>query len=244
MHEGHRQRMRERFMTESIDDFQPHEVLEMMLYAVKPRGDVNPLAHRLLATFGTLRGVLDAQVEQLLQVEGIGEETAYFIAMMVPLFRRYEGCLCEKGVRFAHMREVAQYCQRLLTGLRSENLYIICLNAQMRVISSVLLTEGSLSEVQAYPRAVVETALKCNAHSVVLCHNHPGGNCHPSQKDLLVTQNIRQALSALGIRLLDHLVVADTGTYSMVQHGDLAAWVDMPGGSAPMQHGPWAEEEL
>lgn len=243
MHEGHRQRMRERFLTESIDDFQPHEVLEMMLYAVQPRGDVNPLAHRLLATFGTLRGVLEAQVEQLLQVEGVGEETAYFIAMMVPLFRRYEGCLCEKGVRFAHMREVAHYCQRLLTGLRSEHLYIICLNSQMRVISSVLLTEGSLSEVQAYPRTVVETALKCNAHSVVLCHNHPGGSSTPSQRDLLVTQSIRRALNALGVRLLDHLIVSDTATYSMVQHGDLAAWDDMPGASGLMQQGPWPEDE-
>ena len=88
MHEGHRQRMRDRFRTEGLDNFAPHEVLELLLFYARARGDVNPLAHRLLETFGSLRGVLEAPVEHLCTVEGVGEETATLLSMMVPMFRR------------------------------------------------------------------------------------------------------------------------------------------------------------
>ena len=164
MHEGHRHRLRERFRLEGLECFAPHEVLELLLFYARARGDVNPLAHTLLTTFGSLKGVLEAPVEQLRTVEGVGEETATLLSMMVPLFRRYEVCLCEEKKRLMYFSDVHEYCRALLNGLRKERFYVISISAQMRLLGQRIVAEGSLSEVPAYPRLVVETALTHNAY--------------------------------------------------------------------------------
>ena len=220
MHDGHRRRLRERFRLEGLESFAPHEVLELLLFYARARGDVNPLAHRLLESFGSLRGVLEAPVEQLCTVEGVGEETATLLSLMVPMFRRYELCLCEQAERLVHFNDVQRYCRALLTGLRKERFYVICVSAQMKVLGQRVVGEGSLSEVAAYPRLVVETALNLNAYGVILCHNHPGGEALPSAGDVAVTRDLEVVLSKLGVALIDHIIVADGGTYSMVRHED------------------------
>ena len=109
----------------------------------------------------------------------------------------------------------------LLMGERTERFYVIALNAQCKVTGRRKISEGSLSEVSAYPRLVLETALNYNAHSVLLCHNHPGGTCAPSPEDLASTLQLQRLLNGVGILLLDHIIVANDSTYSMVQHGDI-----------------------
>ena len=220
MHEGHRRRLRERFRLEGLENFQPHEVLELLLFYARARGDVNPLAHRLLEVFGSLKGVLEAPVEQLCAVDGVGEETATLLSLMVPMFRRYELCLCEETRKLTHFKDVTAYCRALLTGLRKERFYRICVSSQMKVRGQRIGGEGSLSEVPAYPRYVVETALNHNAYGVILCHNHPGGEAIPSIGDVDVTRELEAVLSKLGIALMEHIIVADGVTYSMIQHGD------------------------
>lgn len=220
MHDGHRRRLRERFRLEGLENFQPHEVLELLLFYARARGDVNPLAHRLLDAFGSLKGVLEAPVDQLCAVEGVGEETATLISLMVPMFRRYEMCLCERSQRLTLYSDVQSYCRALLTGLRKERFYVISVSAQMKVLGQRIVAEGSLSEVPAYPRLVVETALNHNAYGVILCHNHPGGEAAASMGDVDVTRGLESMLARLGIALMDHIIVADGQTYSMVQHGD------------------------
>lgn len=225
IHEGHRQRMRERFRTEGLEGFSAHEVLEMLLFYSRARGNVNPLAHRLLETFGTLKGVLQAPVEQLTAVEGVGEETATLLAMMVPLFRRYELCLCEETTCLRYFRDVENYCRALLTGLNRERLYVISVSAQMKVLGQRIVSNGDLTQVMAYPRLVVETALNHNAYGVILCHNHPGGEAVPSVGDVEVTRALEAVLSKLNIALLDHIIIADGATYSMVGAGDFICTV-------------------
>ncbi len=220
MHDGHRHRMRERFRKEGLEAFAPHEVLELLLFYTRPRGDVNPLAHRLLDTFGNLRGVLEAPVDQLCTVSGIGEETAVLISMLVPFFRRYECCLGEETQRLANYRQVIDYCRGLLLGLRKERFYVICVSPKMMLLGQRIVGEGDLSEVPAYPRQVLETALSLNAYGVILCHNHPGGPARPSDGDLAVTRRMETLLTQVGIRLVDHVIVADQGTYSMAAHMD------------------------
>lgn len=223
MHEGHRQRLRERFRLEGLESFAPHEVLELLLFYARARGDVNPLAHLLLQTFGSLRGVLEAPADQLMRVPGIGEETATLLSLMVPMFRRYELCICEERKKLQNYREVKEYCSALLTGLRKERFYLISVSTQMRVVGLRLLAEGTLSEVPAHPRQVVETALNHNAYGVILCHNHPGGSARPSIGDVTVTQEIEGVLAHLGIALIDHIIVADGKVYSMIEHGDFTS---------------------
>jgi len=222
MHNGHRSRMRERFRHEGLEGFAPHEALELLLFYARARGDVNPLAHALLDAFGSLKGVLEARPEQLMSVNGVGEETATLLSLIVPLFRKYQECLCAEKKQIRNRRSAEGYCTALLAGLRTERFYVISVSTAMTVLGQRAVGEGSLNEVAAYPRLVVETALNYNAFGVILCHNHPGGVAEPSPDDVAVTQSIEAVLRHLGIRLIDHIIVAGGETYSMSLNGKLS----------------------
>ena len=222
MHEGHRARMRDRFRKEGLEGFAPHEVLELLLFYARARGNLNPLAHDLLDTFGSLKGVLEARPEQLLSVKGVGEETATLLSLIIPLFRKYQECLCAERKTLFRRVEAEKYCSALLAGLRSERFYVISVSTAVEVLGQRAVSEGSLNEVVAYPRLVVETALNYNAFGVILCHDHPGGVAEPSPDDVAVTQSIEAVLRHLGIRLIDHIIVAGGETYSMSLNGKLS----------------------
>ena len=222
IHDGHRSRMRERFRKEGLDGFAPHEVLELLLFYGRARGDVNPIAHALIDHFGTLKGVLEASTEQLLTVPGVGEETATMISMILPMFRRYCADMMTDAKRICNRADAQSYGLGLLAGRRSEALYVISLSADHQVLGRRLIAEGSINEVNAYPRVVAEAALNHNAHSVILCHNHPGGVVTPSQADVMTTRMLRQLLAGLSVNLLDHIIIAGDQAYSMLQHGDLS----------------------
>ena len=223
IHEGHRKRLRERFRQDrSFENFQDHEVLELLLQYAAPRRDTNAMAHALLDELGgNLRGVLEASPDALLDVPGVGETAATIISMVVPLARVWERCAMEKPRRISNCREASQYCKSLLLGGRMERFYVVCLNAQCNVIGQKVISEGSLSEVSAYPRKVMEAALNANAHSVLFCHNHPGGTCAPSREDIDSTLQLQHLLNGVSIIVLDHIIVAGADTYSMIQHGDM-----------------------
>lgn len=220
-HDGHRQRMRDRFRQQGLEGFAPHEALELLLFYTRARGNVNPLAHDLLDTFGSLKGVLEARPEQLMAVDGVGDETATLLSMIVPLFRKYQECVCQEREYIRNRRAAEEYCKALLAGLRTERFYVVSLSASMKVLGRRVVGEGSLTEVPAYPRLVVETALNHNAYGVVLCHNHPGGSATPSPDDILSTRRIQMTLTQIGIVLLDHIVVSGDEVHSMMMHGEL-----------------------
>ena len=220
-HQGHRKRLRLRFRSEGLDGFAPHEILELMLSYAIPRGDVNPLAHSLLDTFGSLKGVLEASPQQLMQVKGVGEEAATLISMVVPLFRRYELCLAEERPVIDSTEAARRFCQALLAGHRAEHFYTVCLGANRSVLGWRLIAEGTVTEVPAYPRLIVETALNLGAQAVILCHNHPDGLCEPSSEDLAATHLIYRVLDALGVRLLDHVIAANGSACSLAERGEL-----------------------
>lgn len=222
VHEGHREKVRKRFMQENgFDHFEDHQILEMLLFYANSRSDTNPIAHRLLDTFGSLKGVLEARPEMLMTVPGVGESAAALISMVVPLTRVWNRCAMEVPDRIGNSREAEKYCLSILAGHRSERFYVVSLNAKCAVLGRRMISEGSLSEVSAYPRMVLETALNYNAHSVLLCHNHPGGTCAPSPEDIASTLQLQRLLNGVGILLLDHIIVANDNTYSMIQHGDI-----------------------
>lgn len=220
MHDGHRKRMRERFRKEGLDGFADHEALELLLFYGRARGDVNPLAHTLIDHFGSLQGVLEAKPDQLMAVNGVGEETATLLSFVVSMFRRYNECLCRERKHLDTLRAAKQYCQALLAGWRTERLYVICMTGDHQVLGQRLIAEGTNSLMQVQPRTVVEAALNLNARAVVLCHNHPGGSNWPSAEDIASTEQINLVLKCIGVELLDHIIVAGNDAYSMGQHGD------------------------
>ena len=218
-HDGHRQRMRQRFQEQGLDGFAPHEVLELILFHAIPRANVNPLAHRLMDAFGSLHAVLEADVQDLMKVEGVGEKAAVLLSLFGHVDRQLEKSRSRERKKLRNREAAARHCLGLLAGLREEHLYLVCLNAQMEVVQNALIARGTLNEVPAYPRMVAEAALRANAHAVVLCHNHPGGSVVPSQADLEMTASLGQLLQSLDVMLADHVIVAGEDALSLVECG-------------------------
>jgi len=179
------------------------------------------LADALLDSFGSLRGVLEARPEQLASVDGCTRKTADLLASFLPVTRALTRRMQDKPEQLRNASAASAYCKSLLQGERLESFWVVSLNAQCQVLGARKISTGSLSEVSAYPRLVMETALNYNAHSVLLTHNHPGGTCAPSPEDISSTLQLQKLLNGVGILVLDHIIVANDNTYSMLDHGDI-----------------------
>ncbi len=208
MHQGHRNRLKERFIKEGLTSFAPHEVLETLLFYTIPQRDVNPLAHELLNRFGSLEGVFSASKNALMGVKGIGEQSATFISLWLPLFEYYQLSKLGKRPSFSNRKVLQSFCLALLNEKKEETFYAIALDGQMNLIQAVPLAKGSSAQVSLSVRNVVQIALSTGAHSLALCHNHPGGTLAPSQADIKSTHALHTLLEALDIHLIDHIIVA------------------------------------
>lgn len=212
----------ERFMNEGgMDLFDEEDAIGLLLDMARCPGDRQWLSYLLLREFGSLKAVLEAREEQLMHVDGIGKRTATLIRMITGFIRMWNRVGMEKADRIGSSTEAEQFCKSLLVGFRNERFFAICLNSRCEVLGTRMISEGSLSEVNAYPRVVMEVALNYNAHSILLCHNHPGGTLKPSPEDIASTKSLQQLLKGIGILLLDHIIVAGNDAYSMIQHGDI-----------------------
>ena len=219
MHEGHRQRVRERFLREGLSGFSDRDALELLLFYAIPKGDVVPLAARLLERFGSLCGVLEAETAELTRVPGVGPYTAVLLHLAPALFGRYEQSRLGARPKLANLEASLPYVRALFRGAAEERLYLLCLDASGTLMETILLARGALSEVALTPREVVRQALGARAHAAVLVHNHPGGLAAPSGADVAATRRVIDALTAVDIRALDHLIVTDQAVYSMSRGG-------------------------
>ena len=197
------------------------EILTHQIGLIRGTDEAVTIAEDLLDTFGSLKGVFEARPEQLRQVNGVGVRIASLITSGREIAKAYQRTLMAKPDTIGNSRDAEKYCLALAGGHRNEHFYVIALNAQCKVIGRRKISEGSLSEVSAYPRLVLETALNYNAHSILLCHNHPGGTCAPSQEDIASTLQLQRLLNGVGILVLDHIIVANASTYSMIEHQDI-----------------------
>ncbi len=204
-----------------FDSFDDVDILSTILSYASGSKDSTGLVKRLLDSFGSLKAILEARPEQLLKVDGMTKTKASLISLMVPMARVWQRCAMEIPDRIGNSREAENYCLSLLAGERLENFFVVALNAKCNVLGKRRISTGSLSEVSAYPRLVMETALNYNAHSVLLCHNHPGGTCAPSPEDISSTVQLQRLLNGVGILVLDHIIVAGDRSYSLIQHGDI-----------------------
>lgn len=221
IHAGHRERLRQRLRTAGLSAFSEHEVLELLLTYAIPKRDVNPLAHELIAVFGSLSAVLSADENELLRVKGVGRQAALLLTMMPQLMRYYQmNALGERPVIMT-LADARTYCAPLFLGVKQEEIYMVCLDQAGHVLHRTLLHTGTVDRVALHPRTVVETAIRHNAHSVILAHNHPSGVASASQPDIDVTKRIASALYLIGIQLVDHLIFAGDRAYSMIRGGCL-----------------------
>ena len=219
VHDGHRDRLRKRFLAGGFGDFEPHNVLELLLFHTVPRKDTNDLAHTLIDTFGGFDKVLEADYEQLRRVKGVTDVTAAFLKAVFESYGVYERVKHADGFVATSSSAVIHYCESLFVSETVEKAYLLCFDARMKLINCALLSEGGVSAAAVTARKAVEAATANRAVSAILTHNHPRGIAAPSQADLAVTRSIMRALAAIDIELCDHVVVGETFSISMADEG-------------------------
>lgn len=219
IHDGHRQRLKERFLTEGLDHFDELYVLELLLFYCIPRKDTNPIAHRLLEHFGSLTSVFDATVEELQKVPGISKNTATFLTLIPQTGRYYQVKRSEPGDILTTIEQCGKYLVPYFYGRENETVFLLCLDAKCKVLGCKMVGEGSVNSASVPIRRVVEIALNTNATTVVLAHNHPSGLAFPSADDIQTTLRVAKAMEAVEITLADHIVVADNDFVSLLQSG-------------------------
>lgn len=219
VHKNHRMRMRKRFKEQGFDGFAEHEILEMLLFYAIPRHDTNPLAHRILDEYKTLANVFDADVSDLVKIHGLSDTSATFLTMIPHLARIYEKSKCERNTLLHNTESIGYYALSMLQNKPNEEFLLICLDANRRVHWSGIIATGSIDQLEASPRKVVAEVIKHNAKNVVLAHNHPNGTFLPSDTDKNATRIICDILSSIGVKTIDHIIVAQNRYYSLAETG-------------------------
>ncbi len=220
VHDGHRERLRARFLKEGLANFEEHTALELLLFYGRPRCNTNEIAHALLARFGSFAAVLDAPLEDLLEVEGVGETTAILLKMIPELGSFYMESRMETGDVLDTTAKAGAYFMPKFFGKRTEEVYMAALDDKRKVIRCSLISQqGVVNAVSLSVHKVIEQAVRAGATGVILAHNHPGGVALPSARDKMVTKEIYQALRYISARLLDHIIVADGDFVSLADSG-------------------------
>lgn len=218
IHDGHRGRMRNRYINEGLNNFAEHEVLELLLYYSVPQKDTNPIAHRLLDEFGSLNQVLSADILQLTKIDGVSENSAVLISLVSDIISKAK-VTGVAGATLDSARKLCNFCTDLFFNETVECSKVICLDSRLKVVGWQEISRGTQIKTDFKVRDVVKTAFKFNCDIIVLAHNHPSGHCQPSDLDLSTTTLVKNTLSTLGINVLDHVIVGADRTISLKNEG-------------------------
>ncbi len=219
IHDGHRERLTDRYLNFGLDALEEHEVLEMLLFYVIHRKDTNPIAHDLIRRFGSLSGVMDASVKELMEIDGIGRKAAILLQLAKPLSRRY----LISQAKDISILNTTEACVALLKphffGAMDEQVLLLCLDAKCRLICCREISSGSAVSTDLPIQKAAKLALESHAVSVLLAHNHPCGDAMPSSEDRYATIMFRDAMQAIGVVLADHIIIAADSYVSMRENG-------------------------
>ncbi len=221
MHEGHRERLKKRFKSEGLASFTDVQALELLLFYALPRMDTNPLAHRLLERFGSLKNLFEADASDIAAVEGIGENSALLIRLLPEITRKFWILDTQSTQSITTAEQAARFIRPILFGKPVEHVYVFCLNSHCQIKHYNCISEGTVSDVTIYLRRLVECAMRLHASRILIAHNHPGGRPQPSETDIRATHAIRNALAPLDIDLMDHLIFSDHSYFSFSEQGIL-----------------------
>lgn len=217
-HNGHRERMRSRYLREgSFSSFTDHELLEMQLATVIARKDTNELAHRMLERFGTIRNIMEASVEDLRQVEGIGEITAVELKISLELVRRYLRDIFTPSKKCDTISEILKFLYPKFLGQTSECVYMLMLDNRMRLLDFRLISTGTVNQSNVPISKMVKIVMDKNAPNVIVAHNHPHGVATASNADRAVTEALYQAFSLIGINLIEHLIFTENEFFPILK---------------------------
>lgn len=220
--QGHRKRLRDRFMDSGLSGFHDYEVIELLLTLGTPRKDCKEPAKAALRQFKTLQGVFEASTTELSQIPGIGPANQLGIRLIKEAANRYleHRIIDQDPIR--HSKDLLNYLNMSIRDKAQECFVAVFLNAKNKVITGEVLFTGTLTATSVYPREVVRAALDHKAAAVIFAHNHPSGDPHPSPEDLSMTRQLVFALKLMGVTVHEHLVIGAGGHYSFAEHGHMA----------------------
>lgn len=220
VHKNHRARMKKKFLDAgSMEIFEPHEQLEMLLYYACPRKDTNALAHRLLDQFGSFSAICDASVNNLVE-SGVSEHVAILFKMIPEFSRIYindKHYNTDKIIDFEH---IGEYLVTKFIGKDTEEVHLLLLDSKGKELYCGCVSKGSFTGSEVPIRKIVELCMRYNAYSAIIAHNHPSGSAVPSKNDIIVTRKLISTLDLIGCRLNDHIIVAD-GDYVSLEQSEI-----------------------
>lgn len=218
-HTGHRKRLRERFLSQGAGALNDYELLEIILFAARPMGDVKPLAKLLIKHFGSLARVMHAENAALLAVDGVNEAA---VAAIKAVKASCDILLKEPLYQMPIIKgwtALLDYCRIHMGHNRHEEFHVLFLNSKLALIADEVQSRGTVDQTPLYPREVMKRALEVSATSVILVHNHPSGDATPSQDDINLTKQVVDAGKPLGIQVHDHVIVTAGDSFSFKAHG-------------------------
>lgn len=218
LHEGHRKKVRNRYLKDGLNSFEEHQVLELLLFYAVPQKDTNPLAHKMLQEYHSLDKLFEANPYDVMDKCKVSENTAILISLMPSISKYYLEHKNNFKMVLNNPKKVGEYVIPKFIGMHYESFVVFCLNSQNKVNHEEVVQKGTLNEVPVYTRLIVELALRHKAHSVILAHNHPGGSLLPSQDDINITKTIIAALDTVGIKVNDHIIIAGNEYFSLKEH--------------------------
>ncbi|MDA0939268.1 MAG: DNA repair protein RadC [Proteobacteria bacterium] len=220
IYQGHRQRLRSKFLKSGTKTFQDYEILELLFFYSLPRIDTKPIAKKLLNHFKSIEAIISADQEDLRSIKGVGNEVILHLKLLFEIFTRMHlGNKAHKKNIIDHWEKVLQYCKLTIGFKQKEYFCVLYLDRKNALIADEFLDTGTVDKITIYPREIVKKALSNNASAVILVHNHPSGDCNPSRQDIETTNTIVSALQNVQITTHDHLIISQNQHYSFKGHG-------------------------
>ncbi|GHU53334.1 UPF0758 protein [Clostridia bacterium] len=219
IHANHRQRMRKRYLENGgFSGFNDHQILEFLLFFSVPRRDTNELAHRMIAEFGTIGNLISANPRDIVKRCGVGDASAILVSMIPELARLNSKWLFGDKPSLETSNKLGAFALSLLKGFTNERFYCICLDSKRRLITQQMISEGGITQADVCMRDIADCAMRFNATSIVLSHNHPSTDLLPSSADIATTFAIKSTMSDLNIAVIDHIIVGGEHYYSFAEH--------------------------
>ncbi len=218
-HEGHRKRLRDKFLKSGLAGFHDYEIVELLLSLGTPRKDCKPAAKEAIKKFQTLRGVLEAPLAELQEIKGVGAHSAFGIKLVQEVAREFLRAKMLEKPFYRSSQEVFDYLYHAMRGLKKEVFKVLYLSSQNQIIDTVDLSEGTVNSSSVSPREVIEGAIRNNAAALIFVHNHPSGAVEPSSADKSLTRELVYAGRIMRLKVLDHIIIGDNRYYSFTGEG-------------------------
>ncbi len=220
---GHRERLKEKFLKTNFDGWHEYEILEFALFFVLPYKDTKPIAKKLIEKFGSLKEILNADYNELhtalKDIKGAGKHTVTFLSFLKYFSIKYSELKIKEKDFFSCSDDVSKFLRNLIGTSEKEKMCAVFMNSSGDVLGHKIISEGTVGRSAIYPGEIARQALILNSRSVIISHNHPGGGCKPSEKDIVATKLVNNALDLIDVVLLDHIIVTADGSYSFKENG-------------------------